>query len=264
MKIPYYHVDAFTSRVFAGNPAGVCPLDAWLEDEIMQKIALENHVSETAFFIPLAGHPGHFHLRWFTPSAEVDLCGHATLATAFVLRQYLDFKEPVVHFQTLSGLLSVELQGDLLVMDFPSRPPLPYDAPAALVEGLGIAPLEVSRARDILAVFETEAQVASLKPDFNRLAELDALGVIATAPSRQPEFDFVSRFFAPRVGVPEDPVTGSSHCTLIPYWAKRLGKLHMNAHQVSARGGELDCTLLGERVKIGGKAVLYLHGTIEI
>jgi PhzF family phenazine biosynthesis protein len=262
MKIPYYHVDAFTSRMFAGNPAGVCPLQGWLSDETMQKIALENRHAETAFFIPLKGQPEHFHLRWFTPGAEVDLCGHATLATAFVLREYLGFKEPVVHFQTLSGLLSVELQGDLLVMDFPSRPPQPYDAPPALVEGLGIAPLEVSRARDILAVFETEAQVAYLKPDFNRLAELDALGVIATAPSDQA--DFVSRFFAPRVGVPEDPVTGSSHCTLIPYWAKRLGKHKLNARQISARGGELVCTLLEDRVKIGGKAVLYLQGTIEL
>jgi PhzF family phenazine biosynthesis protein len=262
MKISYYHVDAFTSRVFAGNPAGVCPLQDFLSAETMQNIALENHVSETAFFVPPAGQPDTFHLRWFTPGAEVDLCGHATLATAFVLRECLGFREPIVHFQTLSGLLSVELQGDLLVMDFPSRPPQPYDAPPALAEGLGIAPLEVSRARDILAVFETEAQVAALKPDFKRLAELDALGVIATAPSDQ--VDFVSRFFAPRVGVPEDPVTGSSHCTLIPYWAKRLGKQKLNAHQISARGGELACTLLGERVKIGGRAVLYLHGTIEI
>ena len=262
MKIPYYHVDAFTSRLFAGNPAGVCPLETWLPAETMQKIAAENRHAETAFFVPLEAEPGRFHLRWFTPGAEVDLCGHATLATAFVLKECLGFKGPAVHFDTLSGPLTVEYDGDLLVMDFPSRPPTPYDAPAALAEGLGAAPVEVSRARDVLAVFETETQVAALRPNFERLSELEALGVIATAPGERS--DFVSRFFAPRVGVPEDPVTGSSHCTLIPYWAKRLGKHKLDARQISARGGELACELVGERVKIGGRAVLYLHGTIEL
>jgi PhzF family phenazine biosynthesis protein len=262
MKIPYYHVDAFSSRPFSGNPAGVCPLEAWLPDETMQQIAAENRHAETAFFLPISPKPDHFHLRWFTPAAEVDLCGHATLATAFVLREYLGFIEPVVYFETLSGQLSVEFQGELLVMDFPSRPPQPFEAPAALIEGLGEAPAEIYRARDVLAVFESEAQVAALRPDFDRLAKVDALGVIATAPGDQT--DFVSRFFAPRVGVPEDPVTGSSHSTLIPYWARRLGKDRLEARQISARGGELSCALVGERVKIGGRATLYLQGTIEI
>ncbi len=262
MKIPYYHVDAFTSRLFAGNPAGVCPLESWLPAETMQKIAAENRHAETAFFVPLAGEPERFHLRWFTPGAEVDLCGHATLATAFVLKECLGFNAPAVHFDTLSGPLTVSYEHDLLVMDFPSRPPLPYEAPAALLEGLGAAPVEVSRARDVLAVFESEAEVAALQPNFERLAQLDALGVIATAPGEGS--DFVSRFFAPRVGVPEDPVTGSSHCTLIPYWANRLGKNRLESRQISARGGELACELVGERVKIGGRAVLYMHGTIEL
>lgn len=262
MKIPYYHVDAFSSRPFSGNPAGVCPLETWHPDETMQQIAAENRHAETAFFLPASPKPDHFLLRWFTPAAEVDLCGHATLATAFVLREYLGFKEPIVYFDTLSGQLTVEFQNDLLVMDFPSRPPQPYEAPAALFEGLGSTPAEVYRSRDVLAVFETEAQVAALKPEFDRLAELEALGVIATAPSEQ--VDFVSRFFAPRVGIPEDPVTGSSHCTLIPFWASRLGKDRLEARQISPRGGELSCALVGERVKIGGRAVLYLQGTIEI
>ena len=243
MKIPYYHVDAFSSRPFSGNPAGVCPLEAWLPDKTMQQIAAENRHAETAFFLPAGSKPGHFHLRWLTPAAEVDLCGHATLATDFVLRQRLGFREPVVYFEILSGQLTVEFQDELLVMDFPSRPPQPYDAPSALIEGLGEAPAEIYRARDVLAVFESEAQVAALQPDFDRLSEVDALGVIATAPGDQG--DFVSRFFAPRVGVPEDPVTGSSHCTLIPYWARRLGKDRLETRQISPRGGGLRCTCRG-------------------
>ncbi len=262
MKIPYYHVDAFTSKPFSGNPAGVCPLENWLPAETMQQIAAENRHAETAFFVPHAADSDRFHLRWFTPAAEIDLCGHATLASAFVLQKFLGYDFPRVRFETLSGTLTVALQGDLLVMDFPSRPGQPIQLTAALSEGLGDPPLEVYLARDVLAVYEKQADVAALKPDFGRLSEIEALGVIATAPGEN--VDFVSRFFAPRVGVPEDPVTGSSHCTLIPYWAERLGKTKLQARQISARGGELDCELIADRVRIGGRAVLYLHGHIEI
>jgi PhzF family phenazine biosynthesis protein len=262
MKIPYYHVDAFASKPFTGNPAGVCPLDTWLPAETMQLIAAENRHAETAFFVQDANKPDCFHLRWFTPTAEIDLCGHATLAAAFVLREYLSFKAPIVRFETLSGTLTVALQGEQLWLDFPSRPGKPYAAPAALAEGLGKTPLEVYLSRDILAVFANQEDITALAPDFARIADLEALGVIATAPGV--DVDFVSRFFAPRVGVPEDPVTGSSHCTLIPYWAARLNRPHMTARQLSARSGELTCELAGDRVRIGGRAVLYLHGSIEV
>jgi predicted PhzF superfamily epimerase YddE/YHI9 len=262
MKIPYFHVDAFTNKTFAGNPAGVCPLDTWLPADTMQLIAAENRHAETAFFVPHPENPDCFQLRWFTPTAEVDLCGHATLATAFVLRDCLGYLAPKVCFETLSGPLAVEFQGDVLWLDFPSRPGQKFIPPPSLAEGLGLTPQEVYIARDILAVFEKQSEIATLTPDFTRLAELDVLGVIATAPGE--ETDFVSRFFAPRVGIPEDPVTGSSHCTLIPYWAKRLGKVKLAAAQLSARGGELACKLAGDRVSIGGRAVLYMKGEIVI
>jgi PhzF family phenazine biosynthesis protein len=259
VKIPYYHVDAFTSRRFAGNPAGVCVLQEWLPDEVLQNIAFENNLSETAFIVPQGD---HYHLRWFTPATEVDLCGHATLATAFVVFHYLGYTQPAVHFQTQSGLLAVARQGDLLVMDFPARPPVACETPEALLRGLGRQPLEVQRSRDYFAVFATAAEVADLRPDFGELEKLDSLGVIVTAPDEQ--VDFVSRFFAPRVGIPEDPVTGSAHSTLIPYWSQRLSKKRLTALQLSARGGELFCEDAGERVKIGGRAVTYLQGEIEL
>jgi PhzF family phenazine biosynthesis protein len=283
MKIPYYEVAAFTSKPFGGNPAGVCLLPAWLPDATLQSIAAENNLSETAFLVPRGD---DYDLRWFTPETEVDLCGHATLASAFVLFTEAGFTGDTLHFHSRSGLLNVARAGQVLELDFPSRPPRPCVAPDALIRGLGKPPLQVLKSRDYFAVFESEADVRSLKPDFATLATLDALGVIVTAPGSdhalrsgagfQPATlsgvrlapsvpcDFVSRFFAPGAGIPEDPVTGSAHCTLIPFWAERLGKTEMFARQVSKRGGELFCRLAGDRVRIGGKAVLYLRGEIEI
>jgi PhzF family phenazine biosynthesis protein len=259
MKITYYHIDAFTSSPFAGNPAGVCPLETWLPDTTMQKIAAENNLSETAFFVPDGD---HFNLRWFTPAIEVDLCGHATLASGYVLTHYLGYKADVIRFESKSGALLVERQGDILTLDFPSRPGEKRATPEALVKGLGNQPVEVYLARDYLAVFSSQADILAIQPDQAQLALLDCLGIIVTAPGDG--VDFVSRFFAPRAGIPEDPVTGSSHCTLIPYWAKRLGKTKLTARQLSARGGELFCSLVGERVKIGGQAVTYLKGELEV
>jgi PhzF family phenazine biosynthesis protein len=258
MKLPFYQVDAFTNRVFGGNPAGVCPLDSWLDYDVMQSIAAENNLAETAFFV--AG-PDRYHLRWFTPTTEVDLCGHATLASAWVLFEQLGIKGSEVSFDTRSGVLTVKKEGDRLSMNFPSRPGEPAEAPAALTAGLGIKTAEVSKARDYLVVLESEDALRAVQPDFAELAKVDTFGIIATAPGK--DADFVSRFFAPRMGVPEDPVTGSSHCTLIPYWAKRLGKSRLTAHQASARGGELFCGDLGARVSIAGRAALYLEGSIH-
>jgi PhzF family phenazine biosynthesis protein len=259
MLITYYHVDAFTDRLFSGNPAGVCPLERWLPDEILQYIAAENNLSETAFFIPQGE---VFHLRWFTPTIEVDLCGHATLAASHVLFSELGYKSSAICFQTLSGQLIVTRSDDTMEMDFPARPPLPCAPPENLVNGLGAAPVEVLKARDYFAVFESETQVASLKPDMALLAQLDCLGIIVTAPGKSA--DFVSRFFAPAAGIAEDPVTGSSHCSLIPFWSRRLNKTRLFARQISKRGGVLFCRDLGERVGIGGQAVLYSRAELTV
>jgi PhzF family phenazine biosynthesis protein len=259
MRIPYYHVDAFTSARFEGNPAGVCLLEGWLPDDLLQKIAAEHNLSETAFLVAKGG---EFELRWFTPVLEVDLCGHATLATAHVMFAHRNFTERAIIFESRSGPLTVSREKELLVLDFPSRPPVPSEVPGALVRGLKLEPAEVLRARDCLAVFSSSEEVRRLRPDFTALLELDCLGVIATAPGEN--VDFVSRFFAPRAGIPEDPVTGSAHCILVPYWGKRLGKKKLTARQVSPRGGELFCEEAGERVKIGGRAVTYMTGEIDI
>ena len=269
MKLPFYQIDAFTSSVFSGNPAGVCLLDSWLDDATLLAIAAENNLSETAFLV--AGQAG-YELRWFTPATEVDLCGHATLATAFVVFTYLDPGNDTVRFETASGVLTVRRDGDLLAMDFPSRRAVSCPVPGELIRGLGIEPREVLLARDYLAVYDSEEQIKSLQPDMLELSKLDCLGVIVTAPGS--ECDFVSRFFAPRVGIPEDPVTGSSHCTLIPYWAERTGKSELHARQLSERGGELFCEDtgdrdlgdgdFGDRVSIAGRAVTYLEGTITV
>ncbi|WP_419948244.1 PhzF family phenazine biosynthesis protein [Candidatus Palauibacter sp.] len=263
MKIPLYQLDAFSDRPFAGNPAAVCPLESWLDDDVMQEIAAENNLSETAFVV----RDGEdFALRWFTPLSEVDLCGHATLATAWVLFNLLETDRDTLRFGTRSGQLVVQLGEDgLLVMDFPARPAVPREAPRALIGGLGAEPMEVlASERDYLAVFANEDDVRKLKPDFARLRGLDRLGIIVSAPGESA--DFVSRFFAPSVGVPEDPVTGSAHCTLVPYWAARLGRgeAQLEARQISARGGELTCRLLGDRVTIAGRAALYLSGEITL
>ena len=259
MKLPYYEVSAFTVNPFGGNPAGVCPLDAWLPEAALQGIAANNNLAETAFTVPQGN---DFELRWFTPTVEMDLCGHATLAAAAVLFNERSLHGNEVRFHSRSGLLTVARENDLLTLDFPARPPTACAAPLDLIRGLGATPKAVFKARDYLAVFDEEAEVRALKPDFAVLKTMDCLGIIATAPGG--DCDFVSRFFVPGVGVDEDPVTGSTHCTLIPYWAQRLGQPKLFARQVSARGGELFCELAGERVRIGGKAVLYLRGEIEI
>src|SRR5579884_3597474 len=261
MRIPIYQVDAFTSRLFAGNPAAVCPLDEWLPDDKLQSIALENNLSETAFFIPNGG-DGRYKLRWFTPAVEVDLCGHATLASAHVVFNELRPETREVRFETRSGELVVKRDGDRMTMDFPARPPSECTIHPDLVAALGGDPETILGARDYLVVYRTEDEVRALRPDMSRLVGIDRFAVIVTAPGKQA--DFVSRFFAPAKGVPEDPVTGSAHSTLIPYWARRLGKKELHALQVSARGGELWCADRGERVSISGNAVLFLTGTIEI
>jgi len=259
MKLPYYEVSAFTTNPFGGNPAGVCVLDAWLPDATLLGIAANNNLAETAFTVPRGN---DFELRWFTPTVEMDLCGHATLAAASVLFHERGLGGEEIRFQSRSGVLTVTRRQDLLTLDFPARPPAPSVAPEALQRGLGARPKEIFKARDYLAVFDNEAEVRELKPDFALLKTLDCLGIIVAAPGT--DCDFVSRFFAPGAGVDEDPVTGSAHCTLIPFWAQRLGKAKLFARQVSARGGELFCELAGERVKIGGRAVHYLRGEIKI
>jgi predicted PhzF superfamily epimerase YddE/YHI9 len=261
MRIPLYQVDAFAERPFAGNPAAVCPLDDWLADEVMQAIAAENNLPETAFFVPEGE---RWALRWFTPTTEVDLCGHATLASAYVLFNFLAPERERVAFRTeKAGELVVSRDGALLALDFPAWPPEPCAHPPGLAAALGRRPSAVLAARDYVAVYDDAAEVASLAPDFAALACLDRFAVIATAPGTG-EIDFVSRFFAPAQGVDEDPVTGSAHCALIPYWAARLGKSRLEARQISRRGGRLSCKLSGDRVTIAGRAALFLTGTIEI
>jgi PhzF family phenazine biosynthesis protein len=261
MKIPIYQVDAFTSEVFSGNPAAVCVLDAWIDDKLLQSIAAENNLSETAFIVQTAS---GFDLRWFTPVIEVALCGHATLASAFVLFMCRNWALDTVRFRTRkSGYLSVTRYDDLLEMDFPARPACPRTNPAGLAEALQAAPEGVfASAEDLMVVLESESAVRAVQPDFDALHRIESRGIIVTA--RGDRSDFVSRFFAPRVGVPEDPVTGSAHCVLTPYWAAVLGKISLHAFQVSKRGGELFCSTSGDRVRISGKAVFYLEGTITI
>jgi PhzF family phenazine biosynthesis protein len=261
MKIPIYQVDAFSSQVFSGNPAAVCPLDSWIDDRLMQSIAAENNLSETAFLVERADGS---ELRWFTPVTEVALCGHATLASAFVLFNCRGWPADTINFQTRrSGALTVTIRGDLLEMDFPSRPPHPVSVPPGLEEALGITPREIfGSEEDLLVVLEDEDAVRGVRPDFRALGRIEGRGVVVTA--RGERSDFVSRFFAPRFGVDEDPVTGSAHCVLTPYWATVLGKNDLHALQVSSRGGELFCKHAGERVRISGRATLYLEGTITV
>lgn len=260
MKLDIYQVDAFTEKIFAGNPAAICPLDEWISAESMQKIALENNLSETGFFVK---NGDVYEIRWFTPTFEIDLCGHATLASAFVIFEVLKAEHSLVKFHShKSGELSVEKNGDVLTLDFPSRPVSGADAPEGLIKAIGKSPKEILKARDYFLVYENEQEVADIKPDFTELLKIDAHGFIVTAKGETA--DFVSRFFAPEVGVFEDPVTGSAHCNLIPYWAEKLGKNKLFARQISERGGELFCELRGDRVKIGGRAALYLKGEIYI
>lgn len=265
-----YQIDAFAGRLFQGNPAAVCVLTSrtpdapgrgdWPGDALLQSIAAENNLAETAFF--LAG-AEPVPLRWFTPEAEIDLCGHATLATAAVIFRYLHPARNAVVFSSPSGPLRVFRRDDgLLALDFPARPPEPCAPPPGLAEALGGRPVAFFKSRDFMVLYETEEEVRALRPDFARLRHPGTLGYIVTAPGRV--VDFVSRFFAPGAGVPEDPVTGSAHCTLIPWWAARLGKIDLEARQLSARGGELRCRLQGDRVEIAGGAVPYLEGFIDV
>jgi PhzF family phenazine biosynthesis protein len=269
MAIPYYHVDAFTTELFAGNPAGVCILPAFPADSIMQKIAVENRHSNTAFVVPRAD--GGFDLRWFTPKIEDDLCGHATLASAYVLALRKHNVWPV-RFHTRSGMLTVaqDKNEGSFEMDFPARPPQACETPVGLLPALGLKTALVTKSRDYLVVVDQAEQVRALSPDIAALAKLDIgiSGTIVTA-SGEGDVDYVCRFFAPSVGIDEDPATGSIHCTLAPYWAGRLAKdgeekHRFRAQQLSARGGSMQCTIAGDRVKIAGNARLYLHGTLEV
>ncbi len=261
--IDLYQVDAFADRPFAGNPAAVCPLDAWLPDDLMLRIAAENNLSETAFFVR---RNDAFDLRWFTPAVEVDLCGHATLAAAFVLMTRIEPERTGVAFHSRSGPLRVTRDGDLFTLDFPARPPAAIAEPEGLAAALGAAPRAVLKARDTIAVVDSPEVVRRLSPDMERLRGVEGFAVCVTAPGggRDADVDFVSRFFAPAQGIPEDPVTGSSHCSLVPYWAARLGKRVLRARQVSARGGELRCTLDGDRVRLSGHAALVVAGTLHL
>lgn len=262
MRIPYYHVDSFTRTIGSGNPAGVCFLEEWLPEADLQRIARENNHSETSFLVPVAGHGrDSWNLRWFTPAIEVDLCGHATLAAAHVIFTEIGIEQPILRFETRSGTLTAQRLGDSYGLDFPARPATRIGEARGLAEGLGRNPDEAYQARDLLAVYPDEKTVREIRPDFGHLASLDCLGVIVTAPGR--EVDFVSRFFAPRAGIPEDPVTGSAHCTLAPYWAERLGKKELTARQISTRGGDLLCRLSGDRVQIEGTARTYIEGKIR-
>jgi PhzF family phenazine biosynthesis protein len=259
MELSIYQVDAFADHVFAGNPAAVCPLDEWINADLMQKIAMENNLSETAFFIK---NGDDFDIRWFTPEVEIDLCGHATLASAHVIFSHLGYTGEDINFNYGGGLLSVQKEEDLLRMNFPATPAEECEAEDMLSEGLGAVPAEVYKSRDYLAVFNDEKEVRNLRPDFGLLNSLDAIGIIASAPGI--ESDFVSRFFAPGAGINEDPVTGSAHCTLIPYWAQRLKKTRMKAIQASNRGGLIHCEYLDDRVIIAGNAITYMQGSIQV
>lgn len=257
MKLKQYQVDAFATRAFEGNPAAVCPLESWLDDSLLQAIAEENNLSETAFFVPSEN---CFKLRWFTPVNEVDLCGHATLATAHVIFEILGYSKQVITFETRSGELIVEKKGKSLAMNFPACPPTPCEISETLAEGLGQRPIEVLAAGDYMAVFDSEATVRSIMPNQALLGQLGLRGVIVTAPGA--DVDFVSRFFAPKLGIPEDPVCGSAHCELAPYWANKLGRNLLTARQVSKRGGYITCELKGDRVFLSGGAVIFMEAEI--
>lgn len=259
MRIPIYQVDAFTDQLFSGNPAAVCPLEKWLDDSVLQNIATENNLSETAFFVK---EEDHYHIRWMTPTNEVDLCGHATLASAFVIFNELDKTLDKIVFHSRSGELIVTRDGGLISLNFPANKPAPQTSPGNLLDVFPIAPQEVLFNKTFLLVFRSEAEIRRMKPDIKKLLEVPTFGAIITA--RGDSVDFVSRFFVPQAGIDEDPVTGYAHTLLIPYWSEKLRKKKLHALQVSKRGGELFCEDLKERVKISGKAVLYFKGRIVL
>lgn len=275
MKLTIYQVDAFTNKLFGGNPAAVIPLDNWLEDELMQKIAMENNVSETVFFVPVGNHSSppdggggregaDYDIRWFTPAVEINLCGHATLAAAYIIFNHLHFKNFNLHFHSKSGKLSIEKRADVLVMDFPAWKPERFnDYPAELLKALRIDEVVgVYKNRDILVELQDEKSVAACNPDFSLLKSLGEK-IIITAPGSN-GIDFVSRFFAPSAGIDEDPVTGSAHSQLIPFWAEKLNKKKMLARQISKRGGDIECKWWGDRVTMAGQCVFYMKGEIEV
>jgi len=259
MKLPVYHINAFASELLKGNPAAVCPLEEWLSDDIMQKIAFENNLSETAFFVPKNS---GFHIRWFSPTNEVDLCGHATLASAYVLFNILDYNQNIIEFDSKSGLLKVIKDDDNLILNFPAQAPTPCDTPQEIINALNITPIECLKSQDLIVVLNDENDVQNVDPDFEELKKIDLRGVIVTAQSKT--CDFVARYFFPGIGIQEDPVTGSAYTQLAPYWASKLGKNLFHAKQLSARGGELICELFNDRVLISGKAVKYMEGEINI
>jgi len=262
MKLKLYQIDTFADRVFRGNPAAVIPLDDWLDDSIMQAIAAENNLSETAFFVPKEN---GYHLRWFSPVQEVPFCGHATLASAFVIFHILGAPDQSIRFETLSGELAVTKDGDLFVMDFPRMELIPCEAPAYLLDGLGNKPTEIFRVDadpNYYAVYPSEEDVRSISPDLRALEQLHPYGVVITAPGKTA--DIISRYFAPSYGIPEDPVTGSIHAALVPYWSERLGKPKLHAWQVSQRGGELFCEDRQDRVLVAGRGVKFLEGEINL
>lgn len=261
MKFTLYQVDAFAETIFTGNPAAVIPLEDWPEDDLMQKIAMENNLSETAFFVKT---DKGYHLRWFTPEYEIDLCGHATLASAYVIKNFLEPHLAAIHFTTQkAGLLKATVKDGIYTLDFPSRMPQPCPVPGPLLQSLNISTaVEVLRSRDYFVVLPDEEAIRNLEPDFTLMRGLDAIGVIVSAKGHSS--DVVSRCFYPGLGIPEDPVTGSAHCNIVPYWSEKLGKKKLSCRQLSQRGGELDCELNGDRVLLSGRCVLYLEGTINL
>jgi PhzF family phenazine biosynthesis protein len=259
MKISVYYVDAFAEDLFSGNQAAVCPLKEWVPDDVMQSIAAENNLSETAFF---TGSKGRYHIRWFTPFKEIDLCGHATLSSAYVIFNRIDRSLKEIVFDSRSGSLGVKKEGILLTMDFPSQIPKECIAPKELLSALKCKPVEVLKAADYIVVLPDESSVKNIEPDMELIKKLDLRGVAVTAKGK--DADFVSRFFVPKYGINEDPVTGSSHCELVPYWSRKLGKKELRAIQLSKRGGKILCRDMDARVRLSGKAVLYMEGVINI
>lgn len=259
MEINIYQIDAFADEVFKGNPAAVCPLERWIDESVMQKIAVENNLSETAFFVKKEN---SYEIRWFTPEYEIDLCGHATIASAYVIFNFLEEGKKEIEFGSKSGTLKVKNENGKLWLDFPARAPEISEIDENLINGVGKISTKILKSRDYFMVYENEDDIRSITPDFATLAKVNAVGVIVTAKSEK--YDFVCRYFAPGAGVPEDPVTGSAYCTLIPYWSSVLGKEKLKAYQLSARGGEVMCENRGERVLIGGSAKLYMIGKIFI
>lgn len=259
MKIKFYQIDAFTDQVFSGNPAAVCPLDEWIDEDTMQNIAMENNLSDTAFFVKKGS---EFEIRWFTPESEIDLCGHATLASAYVIFNNLSYDKDEINFKYGGGKLTVSRNNGMLEMRFPANPPVPVDTPSGLIEAIRLRPVEILKARDYILVYSNEEEIKKIQPDFRKLKTFDVTGFVVTAPGK--EVDFVSRVFSPKMGIDEDPVTGSTHTEIIPYWAGKLNKRNMTALQLSRRGGKLLCKYEDDSVRISGNAIPFLVGEITL